>query len=107
QRLEWDAAGLTVLQLLPQAAGRARLREVHYPRSTGERTGRAAAFLARRIATRRRSAELALAESVQRGLESPGCDGAATAAAPPALADFRQSIARLLPGGDRDPGDAP
>ena len=52
----------------------------------------------------RAEALLALAESVQRGLEFPADDTEA-AAPSPALATFRQSIARLLPGGARAAGD--
>jgi TetR/AcrR family transcriptional regulator, transcriptional repressor of bet genes len=97
--------GLLVLQVLPVAPGRARLREFHYAREQRTREERALAFLAARLAARHVAADIRLAESVQRGLESPGYLAEAVTAAPPALVAFRQSIARLLPGGARDSGD--
>jgi hypothetical protein len=83
----------------------ARAAALRYARDPRTRESRALAFLAGRIAARRIGAEIRLAESVQRGLESPGYLAEAVAAAPPALVAFRQSIARLLHGGARDPGD--
>ena len=106
QLLEAGPGGVLVLQVLPLAPGRCRLRETWYARTGRTREERALAFLAGRLAGRRVAAELRLAESVQRGLESPAYLAEAVAAAPPALVAFRQSIARLLPGGIRDPGDA-
>ena len=99
QLLMAGADGLLVLQVLPVAPGRARLRIHDY----GRRSAPAA-----RAATRLRAplaAELALAEAVQRGIESPGYLPQMLAAPPPALAAFRRSIARLLPGGPRNSGD--
>jgi hypothetical protein len=92
--------GLLVLQAVPAGAGRTRLRIHDYPRHpvTAARpaTGAPRSPLA---------ATLALAESVQRGIESPGYVPGALTAPPPALADFRRAIARLLPGGSRHSGD--
>ncbi|HUO81119.1 MAG TPA: TetR family transcriptional regulator C-terminal domain-containing protein [Steroidobacteraceae bacterium] len=107
QLIEAGAGGVVVLQVLPVAPGRARLREFVYGRESRTRIDRALAFLAARLEARRLAAEVGLAESVQRGLESPGYVAEAVADAPPALVAFRQSIARLLPGGARDPGDPP
>jgi TetR/AcrR family transcriptional repressor of bet genes len=94
-------AGLRVLQVVPVAAGRCQLRIHDYGRPSaaplpGSATPRA-----------RLAAERALAESVQRGLESPAYRPEISASAPPALEAFRRSIARLLPGGIRSPGDRP
>ncbi len=105
QLIDAGAGGVLVLQVVPVAPGRARLRAFHYAREARTREERALGFLAARLAARRTAAEARLAESVQRGLESPGYLAEAVAAAPPALVAFRQSIARLLPGGARDPGD--
>jgi AcrR family transcriptional regulator/nitrite reductase/ring-hydroxylating ferredoxin subunit len=107
QLIEAGAGGLLALQVLPLAPGRARLREYRYAREAGTREERALAFLFGRLAARRIAGEIRLAESVQRGLESPAYRAEDVAAAAPALAAFRQSIARLLPGGARDPGDSP
>lgn len=106
QFLESGPAGLLILQVLPRAPGRAALRSFRYTREQRTREDRALGFLAARLASRRIAAEIGLAESVQRGLESPGYLAEAVAAAPPALVAFRQSIACLLPGGARDPGDS-
>jgi TetR/AcrR family transcriptional regulator, transcriptional repressor of bet genes len=105
QLIEAGPGGLLALQVLPLVPGRARLREFGYSREGRTRAERALAFLTRRLEARRIAAEIRLAESVQRGLESPAYLAEAVAAAPPALAAFRQSIARLLPGGVPDPGD--
>jgi TetR/AcrR family transcriptional regulator, transcriptional repressor of bet genes len=107
QLIEAGAGGLLALQVLPLAPGRARLREYRYSRQARTREERALAFLFGRLAAQRIAGEIRLAESVQRGLESPAYRAEAVAAAAPALAAFRQSIARLLPGGVRDPGDPP
>ncbi len=105
QYIESGPAGMLVLQVLPVSPGRSRLREFRFPRAAAGRRERALAFLAARIASRRVAAEIGLAQSVQRGLESPGYLAEAVAAAPPDLVAFRHAIARLLPGGARDPGD--
>jgi phenylpropionate dioxygenase-like ring-hydroxylating dioxygenase large terminal subunit/AcrR family transcriptional regulator len=105
QLIEAGPTGLLVLQVLPRSPGRALLRTFHYPRERRSREDHALAYLGTRVAARRVAAEIGLAESVQRGLESPGYLAEAVAAAPPALVAFRQSIASLLPGGARDPGD--
>jgi TetR/AcrR family transcriptional repressor of bet genes len=105
QLIDTGAGGVLVLQVVPLAPGRARLRAFHYAREARTREARALGFLAARLAAHRTAAEVRLAESVQRGLESPGYTAESVAAAPPALVAFRQSIARLLPGGARDPGD--
>jgi TetR/AcrR family transcriptional regulator, transcriptional repressor of bet genes len=105
QLVETGPGGMLVLQVLPVAPGRSRLRAFRYAREPRTREDRALGFLAGRLVARRIGAEIRLAESVQRGLESPGYLAEAIAAAAPALVAFRQSIARLLPGGARDPGD--
>jgi len=105
QLIRATAGGLLVQQVNPLAPGRARLRTYFYVYEARTREERALGYVAARLVARRITADIGLAESVQRGLESPGylAEGVATAA--PALAAFRQSIARLLPGGARDPGD--
>jgi hypothetical protein len=92
--------GLLVLQAVPAAAGRTRLRIYDFPRRTAAGTHLATSVLRATLAS-----EFALAEAVQRGIESPGYVPEPLAASPPALADFRRSIARLLPGGSRNSGD--
>jgi TetR/AcrR family transcriptional repressor of bet genes len=105
QLIEVGPGGVLVLQALPAGPGRARLRELRYPPAAPSRAGRAIAFLANRLVTRRLADERGLAESVQRGLESAGDEAEPAARMPAALAAFRQSIARLLPGDPHDSGD--
>jgi hypothetical protein len=100
QLVRATAAGLLVQQVVPLAPGRARLRTHFYGYASRTREERALIFVAARLLARRLAADLGLAESVQRGLESPGYVAEGVANAAPALAAFRQSIARLLPGGD-------
>jgi TetR/AcrR family transcriptional repressor of bet genes len=99
------AEGLTVLQVLPRDPRGSRLRLLRYAPASATRAERVRAYLARRLERQRLHAEIALAESVQRGLESPGYAAEPVAAAPAALAEFRQTIARLLPGAHPEPGD--
>jgi phenylpropionate dioxygenase-like ring-hydroxylating dioxygenase large terminal subunit len=101
QLLRTSAAGLLVLQVVPVAAGRCRLRVHDYARPSAPRVPSSAS------PRPPLAAELALAESVQRGLESPAYRPEISASTPPALEAFRRSIARLLPGGIRSSGDRP
>jgi TetR/AcrR family transcriptional repressor of bet genes len=95
QRISVTDGALRVLQVVPEAPGRSRLRVHEYPARGMEATARSL------------EADIALAESVQRGIESPGYRAETAAATPPALEAFRRSVARLLPVGIRSPGDRP
>ena len=105
QWLETGPGGLVVLQVVPEAPGRCRLRALLYPRAAAMPPERALAYLAARLLRARLRDEVAFAESVQRGLESPDYRPEAVATAPALLVAFRQTIARLLPGGARNSGD--
>jgi TetR/AcrR family transcriptional repressor of bet genes len=101
QLVRTTAEGLLVLQVIPVAPGRSRLRIHDYARRPVDGPFNGAA------PRPPLAAELALAESVQRGLESPGYHPESLASAPPALEAFRRSVARLLPVGIRPSGDRP
>jgi AcrR family transcriptional regulator len=90
QRVERSPAGLLVLAAVPTGPGRSRLLVWRYGAPSTDLSG-----------------EIELAEAIQRGLESPGYQPDAVAAPPPALAAFRQSIARFLPGASPDSGEDP
>jgi TetR/AcrR family transcriptional regulator, transcriptional repressor of bet genes len=91
QLLDLDADPPRLLQVVPEAPGRSRLVqfELGAPRR-GPRRGRGGA-------QRSIEEQIGLAESTQAGLAALPVQPPAAAAAAPALARFRQSIAALLP----------
>ena len=83
-----------ILQVLPERAGRSRLvRWTLRParRGTGRRPGSS------RRASPSLHEQVALAESTQRGLETLPLPASEGAAVPASLAEFRRSVAALLP----------
>jgi TetR/AcrR family transcriptional repressor of bet genes len=97
QFIERSGDGALILQLVPVSPGHCLLRCFDF------RAVHAAAFApqsevpAARAARRRLAEDCALAESVQLGLESRIAMIDAEPAIPPAVAEFRRAIARLLP----------
>jgi len=106
QLIDVRPGAVQVLQVLPLAPGRCCLRSFDYAPAPSGRLDRALACLAGRLARRRPAADAALATSVQRGLESPGPVREPVIRVPAPLAEFRNIIARLLPGALRHPGDS-
>ena len=96
QFLESGADSLRVVQVVPDAPGRCRVRHFEYTPVGGERAASARAYLERRLARRRLAADCELAESIQRGLATQGA-AAPLPGGPAALSEFRQALARLLP----------
>ena len=94
-----------VTQLLPLAAGRSRLRVYAFGTVATDARERALAYLAARLARARRAADIALATSVQKGLDASVEGHAPLGETPLPLAEFRHRIARLLPAALRHPGD--
>ncbi len=94
-----------VTQLLPLAAGRCRLRLYACGTLAADARERALAYLAARLARARLADDLALASSVQKGLDASVEGHAPLGETPLALAEFRHRIARLLPAALRHPGD--
>jgi AcrR family transcriptional regulator len=94
QLLDLAPEGPQILQALPVAPGRSRLVrfELRWARGGTRRQGSA-----RRGAGRPLGEPVALAESTQRGLEAWPLQADDGAAAPAALAQFRRSVAALLP----------
>jgi phenylpropionate dioxygenase-like ring-hydroxylating dioxygenase large terminal subunit len=91
QWLESTPAGPTVWQVWPVAAGRATLRRVHYSILATDRAARAARYLRDRIARAWRHQMVALAESIQRSVES-----ASTALDTASISETLQAFHRQL-----------
>ncbi|HXQ63592.1 MAG TPA: TetR family transcriptional regulator C-terminal domain-containing protein [Steroidobacteraceae bacterium] len=107
QLVDVRPGAVQVLQVLPLGPGRCRLRSFDYAPAPDGRLEHGLACLAARLGRRRLAADVALATSVQRGLESPGPVREPVSRVPAPLAEFRNIIARLLPGALRHPGDSP
>jgi phenylpropionate dioxygenase-like ring-hydroxylating dioxygenase large terminal subunit len=95
--IESRADGVTVLQVLPVAPGRALLRVHRYSSCNDPRPARAASYLAARLARHARPSSVALAESLQEGLVNFGHEAAAHAKPSSALSEFRRRLAALVP----------
>jgi hypothetical protein len=94
QLLDLTAAGARLLQVVPEAADRSRLVcfELRAARGGGRRTTSGA-----RGASPSIEQQAARAESIQRSLEASRRQGKGGAAIPAALAEFRRTVATLLP----------
>ena len=94
QLLDLTVGNQQLLQVVPEAADRSRLLRFELPsgRDTGRRGGSS-----RRGAAAPFSRQIAQAESTQRNLETARPQAKAGAAVPAALAEFRRSVATLLP----------
>ena len=85
-----------ILQVTPLSAGRSRIRRFDFAdRASGKAAARSRDAWQRRTASWLK-AQIDLAESTQAGLAGVAHDHAAEEPAPAALAEFRESIARLL-----------
>jgi TetR/AcrR family transcriptional regulator, transcriptional repressor of bet genes len=94
QLLEIRADGALILQVMPLAPGRSRLRRFEF--IAREKAGRSGASQRRATASLRRQIELA--ESTQAGLAGAAEEPADVGPVTPALAQFRESITALLEG---------
>jgi TetR/AcrR family transcriptional repressor of bet genes len=101
QLLEIRAEGAAILQVIPIAAGRSRLRCFEF--TAGAAAKRTRRGTAGRMRGTSLTAQVALAESTQAGLMA-GADGAPEAGpVPPALAEFRARVAAVLHALPREP----
>ncbi|MGA7540321.1 MAG: TetR family transcriptional regulator C-terminal domain-containing protein, partial [Steroidobacteraceae bacterium] len=94
QLLDLSPEGPQLLQVVPEAPGRCRL--VRFELRAG-RGGKGRQPASRRAARPSLDQQVTLAESTQRGLESLPPQAEDDAAVPAALAQFRRSVATLLP----------
>ena len=97
QLLESRPDGLSILQVLPSAPGRCRLRRLDYTLCAAGRSAHAMQYLASRLPPRARRSALALAESVQQGVIDFGYRAAAISPIPPPLAWFRRQLIARIP----------
>jgi len=96
--LELRSAAATLLQVLPVAAGQCRLRRLEYVRAAAGKGKQAAAPMRSAKLAGRLRAEIEVAESMQAAILAGAAESDEAVAPGPALADFRRSIASLLPG---------
>ncbi len=95
--VESRADGVTVLQVLPIAPGRSRLREHRYTLCAGDRPAAALQYLAARLRPQTRRSMIAMAESTQQGLVVFGYEAAQGATSVPEAAAFRQYLLARIP----------
>jgi AcrR family transcriptional regulator len=93
QLLDLTVGSQQLLQVVPEAADRSRLVRFELPGTEGGRRKAPS----RRGAGPLLSRQIALAESTQRNLEAAPTQAKDSAAVPAALAEFRRSVATLLP----------
>ncbi len=95
QLLQARPDGLSILQAIPIAPGRSRLRRLDFRRGADSRVAQAGCFLARRLTPWTRRASREAAESAQRGVVDFGYR--VQGPVPPALAWFRRYLIARLP----------
>jgi TetR/AcrR family transcriptional repressor of bet genes len=96
--LETHSAGATLLQVIPINAGRCRLRRLEFARAPGGGRRRSPKGGRSRSSMDWVRADIEVAESMQAGILAGAFDAEEPTTASPALADFRRSVASLLPG---------
>jgi len=108
QLLQWRPDGVTLLQAIPVAPGRCRLRRIHLTHLTARREAAAAQYLAMRVTRLERRATRASAESAQHGVIDFGYRPAAEGSARPAIAWFRELLSKEIPALtlERPPADS-
>ena len=106
QLIEKRPDGLSILQVLPIAPGRSRVRWHHYTCCAEQRTALAAQYLAARLRPHMSRSMLAVAESTQTGLSIFG-NRSVRGAPIRAVGAFRRYLLDRVPalGEDRPPGD--
>ena len=108
QLLQFRPDGLSILQVMPTAPGRCRLRRLHLSVCASGRSAQALQYAAGRISPFARPAILAMAESVQTAMIDFGYRAASGVAIPPAVAWFRAYLTARVPALslERPPADA-
>ncbi|MGO9989348.1 MAG: TetR family transcriptional regulator C-terminal domain-containing protein [Steroidobacteraceae bacterium] len=107
QLLQLRPDGVSILQAMPAAPGRSRVRRLDYTVCGAGRAARAMRYLAARTSSFERPSALALVESLQRGVIDYGYQAAAMRPIAPAIAWFRQQLLTRIPmlALDRPPTD--
>ena len=96
QLLEIRPDGALVLQVIPEAPGRCRIRRFDFRKTEATRAEQALNYLARRLIRRWLSQDIELARSIQSGLNASGFAATEAGPIPEALAAFRGSVFTLL-----------
>jgi phenylpropionate dioxygenase-like ring-hydroxylating dioxygenase large terminal subunit len=99
--------GALVLQVIPEAPGRCRIRQFEFATAFATREQRCLHYLGQRLVRRWLRQDFALAQSIQAGLEGSGFEATEGGPVPQALAAFRSSIFQLLSGIHAPPSEAP
>jgi phenylpropionate dioxygenase-like ring-hydroxylating dioxygenase large terminal subunit/AcrR family transcriptional regulator len=102
QLLESRPDGLTVLQVLPQAQGRCRVRRFEFRRASADPAARALAYLGTRLSAASEARQIDVAASTQAGLTTSGYSGEDHSPVSPGLARFRDAIWSLLSATSRN-----
>jgi phenylpropionate dioxygenase-like ring-hydroxylating dioxygenase large terminal subunit len=105
--IELRPDGALVLQVIPEAPGRCRLRRFEFAPSAATRAQRALGYLSRRRVRHWLRQDGQLASSIQSGLEGSGYEALEAGPVPQALAAFRAAIQRLLSQGAVPSGEPP
>ncbi len=107
QLLQLRPDGVSILQAMPAAPGRSRVRRLAYTVCGARRGARALQYLAARMSLFERPSALELVESVQRGVIDYGYQAAAMRPISPAVAWFRRQLLARIPvlGLERPPTD--
>jgi phenylpropionate dioxygenase-like ring-hydroxylating dioxygenase large terminal subunit len=98
QLLEARPDGALILQVIPEAPGRCRIRRFDLEQPHATRGERVMHFLAQRLVQRWLLQDTELAASIQSGLDVAGPQVAEAGAVPEALAGFRRGVFALLSG---------
>jgi AcrR family transcriptional regulator len=106
QLLELRPDGALVLQVIPEAPGRCRIRQFDYGLAAPSRAQRVLGYLGHRLVRAWLRLDFELASSVQSGLEGSGYEALEAGPIPQALSTFRASIFSLLSGAPT-PGNEP
>ena len=99
--------GALVLQVIPEAPGRCRIRQFDFGIAAPTREQRCLHYLGQRLVRRWLQQDFDLAQSVQAGLEGSSFEATEAGPVPQALGAFRSSIFRLLSGIHTPPSEAP
>jgi len=96
QLLESGPAGALVLQVIPEAAGKCRIRHLEYALASGGKASRGARASQTRLPPAWVQQDIEVAESTQSGLEAGAGESDEAGPVSPALAQFRRTVAGLL-----------
>ena len=99
--------GALVLQVIPEAPGRCRIRHFEFGFAAPTREQRCLHYLGKRLVRRWLQQDFDLARSIQAGLEGSSFEATEAGPVPQALGAFRASIFRLLSGIHTPPSEAP